>query len=292
MLKSMTGYGRGHCVTPLWDILAEVRSVNHRYLEVTVKLPKPFLFLEDKIKGKVLGAVSRGKIEVSLSIFSIGKRETEVEVNLETAQSYLSALRNASHILGLEDDFTLTDLMRIPDIFTLKRVEVDEEALWAVVSEALDGALQAFCAMRETEGVRMKGDIYDRLLLIEQMVSEVEKRMPLVKQGYYDRLYQKISELLSSQQIDEGRLLTEAAIFADKIAVDEETVRLKSHLSQFHGMLKEEIPVGRKLDFLVQEMNREANTIGSKAQDLEVARKVVDIKSEIEKIREQIQNIE
>lgn len=292
MLKSMTGYGRGQSVTDNWDISVEIKSVNHRYFEWSAKLPKAFLFLEDKLKSKIQDSVFRGKIEVFVSIYSVGQKEINVEVNQSVAKGYVEALRTVAPTLSLEDNIKVTDLLRFSDIFTLKRTEVDEDEVWEAVSEVTDKALESFVSMKEKEGQKLKEDVLARRNNIALMLSQIEERAPMLKAEYYNRLYQKIKELLEDKNIDESRLVTEAGIFADKVAVDEETVRLRSHLHQLGDLLNIKEPVGRKLDFLVQEMNREVNTIGSKAQDVTIARLVVDMKSEIEKIREQIQNIE
>jgi len=292
MLRSMTGYGRGQAVTDKWDISVEIKSVNHRYFEWSAKLPKAFLFLEDKLKSKIQSSVSRGKVEVYVSIYSVGDREINVEVNNSVAAGYVKALRDAAPALQLEDNIALTDLLRFSDIFTLKRMEVDEEEVWNAVSDVTDLALESFVAMKEKEGEKLKEDVLSRRECIKNMLTDVENRAPLLKNEYFERLYSKIKEILEDKNIDESRLVTEAGIFADKVAIDEETVRLNSHLNQLCDLLNTDEPVGRKLDFLVQEMNREVNTIGSKCQDVTIARTVVDMKSEIEKIREQIQNIE
>lgn len=292
MLKSMTGYGRGQAVNDKWDISVEIKSVNHRYFEWSSKIPKTFLFLEDKLKAKVQESVSRGKVEALVSIYSVGQQDIQVEVNQSVASGYVSALRAVAPSLSLEDNLRLSDLLRFSDIFTLKRMEVDEEELWEAVSQVTQSALDALVAMKETEGEKLKEDVLHRRGAIEKMLSQVEERAPMLREEYYQRLYQKLKEVLEDKNIDESRLVTEAGIFADKVAVDEETVRLRSHLNQLGQLLNGNEPVGRKLDFLVQEMNREVNTIGSKAQDVAIARLVVDMKAEIEKIREQIQNIE
>lgn len=292
MLRSMTGYGRGHAVVDGYDITVEVKSVNHRYFEFSSRIPKSYLFLEDKLKGIIQSSCSRGKVEASVSIQSLGGSENEVILNTEIARGYLQALRSASGELDLMDDLRLSDLIGFPDIFTVRRVEVDPEMIWNAVRGVAEEAVAAFVGMREKEGQRLRADLENRLDSIGSTLSEIEQRAPQLKEEYYSRLYQKISELLADKNIDESRLVTEAAIFADKVAIDEETVRLRSHLHQFGELLESTEPVGRKLDFLVQELNRETNTIGSKCQDVTIARMVVDIKSEIEKIREQIQNLE
>lgn len=274
------------------DILAEVRSVNHRYLELNVRLPHAYNYLEDRLKKLVQQKASRGKIDISLSIQLHGTDGLEVDVNRELAESYLRALKCANESLSLTDDLTLASIMRFPDIFTVRKVQLEEEAVWMAVQPAITEAVQKFAAMRAEEGQRLREDLSSRLDTLENMVSQVEVLAPETVKRYYDKLYTKLSELLGDREIDESRIVTEAAVFADKVAVDEETVRLRSHIAQFRSLLELDEPVGRKLDFLVQEMNREVNTTGSKSQDITITRLVVDMKSEIEKIREQIQNIE
>lgn len=292
MLKSMTGYGRGQAATSLWDVTVELRAVNHRYFEFSSRLPRTCLFLEDRLKALVQQSCARGKAELYCSLQSVGQQTAEVQVNEAAAQSYIAALRQTGEKLGLQDDLTLSVLLRLPDIFTVRRAEVDEDALWEAVRPAAEAAIAAFAAMRETEGERLAQDLSGRLSEIERLLSLVESRAPALKDEYYDRLYLKLREVLEGQGFDESRLVTEAALFADKVAIDEETVRLRSHIHQFKALMAAGGPVGRKLDFLVQEMNRETNTIGSKCQDADIARTVVEMKSEIEKIREQIQNLE
>ena len=292
MLRSMTGYGRGHAVNGRYDITVEVKSVNHRYCEFASRLPKAYLFLEEKLKHTLKAACSRGKVEAAVTIQLLDGGESEITLNLETTKGYLSALREAAAALDLIDDLRLSDIISFPDIFTVRKTEVDPDEMWEMVRPAAEQAVEAFIRMRETEGEQLGKDLKNRLDAIAAALSEIEERAPQLKEEYYARLYQKISEVLEGQNIDESRLITEAAIFADRVAIDEETVRLRSHLRQFEDLLKSKEPVGRKLDFLVQELNREANTIGSKCQDVSIARRVIDIKSEIEKIREQIQNLE
>ncbi len=292
LTKSMTGFGRANLAAENMDILLEIRSVNHRYLEMSVRLPHAYSYLEERLKKLVQQRVSRGKVEMSLSIQLHGTDGIAVDVNTDLAATYVQALRSANEQLALEDDITLTTLLRFSDIFTVRKVQLEEEAVWAAVEPVAAEAVEKFVKMREIEGQRLHDDIMSRLSALEDMVSQVEAAAPETAKRYYDRLYAKISELLADREIEESRLVTEAAVFAERIAVDEETVRLRSHIAQFRTLLDADEPVGRKLDFLVQEMNREVNTTGSKAQDLAITRLVVDMKSEIEKIREQIQNIE
>ena len=292
MLRSMTGYGRGHQVVGNYDITVEVKSVNHRYFEFSSRIPKAYQFLEEKIKTAVQNGCSRGKVEASVSIQLIGGGENEVTLNVDITRGYLAALRSSAGELDLLDDLRLSDLVQFPDIFTVRKRELDPEEVWEAVRGVAEEAVNSFVRMREREGRQLKEDLVGRLENIAGTLSFIEERAPVLKEEYYNRLYQKITELLADKNIDETRLVTEAAIFADRVAIDEETVRLRSHLKQFAELLETDLPVGRKLDFLVQEMNRETNTIGSKCQDVDITRRVVDIKSEIEKIREQIQNLE
>lgn len=288
----MTGYGRSRQLLDGREILVEIKSVNHRYFEFAARVPRAYGYLEEKLKSFLQGKVSRGKVEVSVSVYNIEGKDAQIEVNRSIAQGYIDALRSANEILGLNDDLQLSNLLRLPDIFNVIKTVEDEEVIWNDVKVAAEEALNNFVSMRCAEGLKMREDIESRLGYIEKLVDEVEKRSPMVTEAYRQRLYGKLCEILADKKIDEQRILTEAALFSEKTAVDEETVRLKSHIQQFRGLLNAEESVGRKLDFLIQEFNRESNTIGSKAQDVEITKIVVELKSEIEKIREQIQNIE
>lgn len=292
MIKSMTGFGRGHKILNGRDITVEIRSVNHRYYEFSSRMPRSLGYVEDKLKTLLQGSISRGKVEVSVLISNVEAADEKISINHEIVKEYIEALRSVRDEFGLTDDLSLSNVLRIPDAFTVIKTETDEEQLWEDIRQTTEEALEHFISMRENEGARMKQDILSRLEKIEQWVGVVEERSPLTVEEYRKRLYDKMCEVLNSTNIDENRILMEAGIFSEKTAVDEETVRLRSHIAQFRSMLESGEPVGRKLDFLVQEMNRETNTIGSKVQDIEVTRIVVDQKSEIEKIREQIQNIE
>ncbi|MBQ8613617.1 MAG: YicC family protein [Ruminiclostridium sp.] len=292
MIKSMTGFGRDRRVIGEREILVEIRSVNSRYFEFNSKLPRSFQFLEDKIKGLVKEKVSRGKVEYSLSVYNIQGKETAVAVNNLVVENYVKALRETGEKLGLKDTLSLDSVFNMADAFTIIRPDVDEEELWAAVKEVSEAAIDNFITMRETEGEKMKADVLEKLSNIEEMIKKVCEYSPETVNNYRERLLEKMNEILEDKQISEQRIILEAGIFAEKVAVDEETVRLKSHFSQFRSMVETDEPVGRKLDFLVQEINREINTIGSKAQDLRITGIVVDAKSEVEKIREQIQNIE
>lgn len=292
MIKSMTGYGRAQRAVDGRDITVEVKSVNHRFFEFSAKVPRACGYLEEKLKSYIQGQISRGKVEAGVVIQTIGGAKTVVQINRELASAYVNSLRELGTELSLRDDLTLGTLARFTDIFTIQKQAEDEDAVWAAVRLVADDAVARFVAMRETEGEQLKNDMLDRLSSIESRVAFVTEQSPRTTEAYRERLAAKLREVLADRQIDETRVITEAAIFADRVAVDEETVRLTSHIAQFRAILGQDEPVGRKLDFLVQEINREANTIGSKAQDVAVAQAVVDIKSDVEKIREQIQNIE
>ncbi len=292
MIKSMTGYGRALQTVDGYDILVEMKSVNHRYLEFTARVPRAYSYLEEKLKSFLQQKAGRGKVEVSVSIYAVDGTDAQVEVNRTLLKGYVDALRSAGKELGLTDDLTLSAASRFGDIFNVRKAVEDADEIWGRVLPVAEEALDGFLAMREAEGKQLKADIQSRLEIIGQFVSQVEERSPQTVEEYRARLTKKMQEVLGDSSIDEARILTEAAIYADRIAVDEETVRLRSHLAQIGEMLDSGEAVGRKLDFIVQELNRETNTIGSKAQDLEIARIVVEMKAQIEKIREQVQNIE
>lgn len=292
MIRSMTGYGRDQQLLHSRSITVEIRSVNHRYFEFSCRAPRGCAFLEDCLKRALQSAISRGKVEVALTLQTVESRNTSVAVDHALAGQYITALRALGEEYALPDDLTLSTVCRLPDIFTLCRGEEDEEELAADVLSVLQKALELFVAMRETEGERLKADVLSRLLTMEDHLSFVEERSPQTVAEYRARLTAKLTELLNGAVPDENRILTEVGIIADRLAVDEETVRLRSHFAQLRKILESTEPVGRKLDFLVQEMNRETNTIGSKCSDTAIAGHVVEMKSELEKIREQIQNIE
>lgn len=292
MIKSMTGFGRGHEILNGRDITVEIRAVNHRYYEFSCRIPRSLGFLEEKLKTLLNGKISRGKVEVSVLVYNVDAPDEKISINKEVVKDYIEALRSVKDEFSLTDDLSLSHIMRIPDAFTVVKEEADEERIWEDVKSVAEQALSKFVAMREAEGERMKADILSRLETIEGWVGIVEQRSPAIVEEYRKRLFDKMAEVLNNTNIDESRILLEAGIFSEKTAVDEETVRLRSHIAQFRTMLDGDEAIGRKLDFLVQEMNRETNTIGSKVQDIEVTKIVVDQKSEIEKIREQIQNIE
>lgn len=288
----MTGYGRFQQTIDGMDITVEIKSVNHRYYEYSSRIPRAYGFLDDKLKSYIQRTISRGKVDVYVWIDTVDAPGSKVMVNYTLADGYRGALKELAERYGLEDDVTAGMLARFPDVFSVHRETEDEDAIWEAVRRVTDETLTRFVAMREREGAKLREDVLSRAAVILQAVEKVEERSPQTVQEHMEKVQARMRELLGDAAVDEQRLLTEAAIFADKIAVAEETVRLRSHLEQLEHMLAGDEPVGRKLDFLVQEINREANTIGSKAQDVTLARIVVDIKAEIEKIREQIQNIE
>lgn len=292
MVLSMTGYGRAGALLHGRDIKVELRSVNARFFEYSSRLPRSCAFLEDKLKKLVASKASRGKVELSLSIQTVTAADTVVTVNWQLAQGYRAALNAMSERMDLKNDVTAGMLARFPDVLTQTAATTDEEELWKDVQSVAEQAIEAFVAMRATEGEKLKEDVANRLNTVESLVAQIEQDSAGRVQAYSDKLYARLQELLGDRNIDEARLVTEAAIFADKTAIDEETVRLHSHVAQYREILELNEPIGRKLDFLTQELNRESNTIGSKCQDVAITRLVVELKSEIEKIREQIQNIE
>lgn len=292
MVLSMTGYGRAGALLHGRDIKVELRSVNARFFEYSSRLPRSCAFLEDKLKKLVASKVSRGKVELNLSIQTVTAADTVVSVNWQLAQGYRAALNAMSERMDLKNDVTAGMLARFPDVLIQTAAPTNEEELWQDVQSVAQQAIEAFVAMRATEGEKLKQDVAGRLTTIEGLVAQIEKDSAGRVQVYSDKLYARLQELLGDRNIDEARLVTEAAIFADKTAIDEETVRLHSHVAQYRDILELDEPIGRKLDFLTQELNRESNTIGSKCQDVAITRLVVELKSEIEKIREQIQNIE
>lgn len=292
MILSMTGYGRARQTLNGRDITVELRSVNSRFLEYSSRIPRAFSFLEDPLKKLVSARVSRGKVELSLTVQSVEAADTVVSVNWTLAKGYHDALVELSERLELKNDMTAGMIARFPDVLSQTAAPLDEEALWENVRTVAEQAVDAFLSMRAVEGEKMREDLLNRLTTVETLVTGIEQNSAGRVQAYTDKLYARLKELLDDRNIDEGRILTEAAIFADKTAIDEETVRLRSHVAQYRQILSGDGPVGRKLDFLTQELNREANTIGSKCQDLEITRLVVELKAEIEKIREQLQNLE
>ena len=292
MIKSMTGYGRAESIIDGMCISVEYKSVNHRYFEFNAKVPRIYGFLEEKLKAFTNAAVSRGKVDCFVSIDHLDDPQTEILVNHSLAQGYLNAVREIADRLGIDGEINAALISRYPDVITLHKEADDEEKIWNDVKTVAETALEGFVEMRKTEGERLKADVLSRAELILDYVGFVEERSPETVREYNRKLIERMQELLGETPVDEARLLNEAAVYADKIAVAEETVRLRSHIDQLREFMEAEEAIGRKLDFLVQEINREANTIGSKAQDVEIAKRVIAIKAEVEKIREQIQNIE
>ena len=292
MILSMTGYGRARQVLNGREITVELRGVNARFLEYSSRLPRAFAFLEDPLKKLVAARVSRGKVELSLTVQNTTAADTVVTVNWPLAKGYRDAMTALSEQLELKNDMSVSLIARMPDVLAQTAAPLDEEALWADVQAVAGQAVDAFLTMRAAEGEKLKADLLSNLDVVEQLVGGIEANTAGRVKAYSDKLYARLQELLADRSIDESRLVTEAAIFADKTAIDEETVRLHSHIGQYRDILSGDGPVGRKLDFLTQELNREANTIGSKCQDVDITRLVVELKSEIEKLREQLQNLE
>lgn len=294
MIKSMTGFGRCRTVLHGREISVEIKSVNHRFFEFSCRTPKGYGFLDDKLKSLVNSRVSRGKIDMFVTVGTAEDTPAEVKINHSLVSGYINAMKEISETYGIENDMTVTAISRFPDVYTVSKAEENEEEITADVLEAANTAVDSFIAMREAEGEKMKADISGRAKVILDIVDEIDERSPQTVKEYEERLLDRINRTLLDYNIniDEQRVLTEVAVFADKVAVAEETVRLRSHFSQLSKIMESQKPIGREIDFIIQEMNREANTIGSKVQDAEIAHKVVKIKSEIEKMREQIQNIE
>ena len=292
MLRSMTGFGRGDDTIGGRHIVFEIKSVNHKYFEFNSRIPRGYLFLEDKLKAYIQGKISRGKVDVFLQIETLEETDVQVLVNHSLASAYVTALQELKERYQLPDEPSLALLSKYSDIFSVHKAPEDEDAVWEAVRQVADQAIASFLKMREAEGARLKADILEKAGEIVALVDQVERHTPETVEHYRERLKVKIEELLQDNRFDEQRVLTEVAIFADKVAVDEETVRLRSHFQQLQRLVDSDGPVGRKIDFLVQEMNREANTIGSKSVNSQIAYLVVDIKALIEKIREQVQNVE
>ena len=292
MIKSMTGYGSAKGNSGKLEITVELRSVNNRFLDCSIRLPRVYNVLEESIKSRIQSTISRGKVDVFVTIDSSKADDILITVNTSVADAYVSAFNSLAERYGIINDVTALGLSRMPDVLSVSKEEADIDQLREDVQKILGEAVVDFDSMRVREGERLYSDVCSHIDRIEDLVLKVEERSPLVVSEYRHRLEAKMTEVLENTKYDEARILTEVAIFADRVAVDEETVRLRSHISQFREMLESEEPVGRKMDFLVQELNREANTIGSKCNDLITSKLVVDLKAEIEKIREQIQNIE
>lgn len=292
MIKSMTGYGRAEETVDSMNIVVEIKSVNHRYFEFSAKVPRVYVFLEEKLKAFTNSFVSRGKIECYVSIECLEDSETQIVVNKALAEGYLNAVKTLAEDYSIDGTISAMTLSRYPDVLSVHKAADDEGKIWNAVKVVAKDAIDKFINMRQVEGEKLKADVLSRADYIIDCVEFVEERSPQTVKEYNEKLKARIQELIGDAAVDEQRLLNEAAIYADKIAVAEETVRLRSHISQLRTFLEADEAIGRKLDFLVQEINREANTIGSKAQDVEIAKRVISIKAEVEKIREQIQNIE
>ena len=292
MIKSMTGFGRAVNEFEGYIVTVELKSVNHRYFEFSSRIPRQYGFIEDKIKSYVNSKISRGKVDCFVSIEAVDTDAAEVVINHTLAKAYLKALRDLEYEYQLQCDFGANAIARCPDVITLKKTEEDEDMIWSYVQQTADEALDKLYEMRVTEGEKMFDDIKYRADVILENVEYIEIRSPQTVKQYNDKLVERVHELIGDVSLDEARIIQEVAIYADKVAVAEETVRLRSHIEQLNEFILSSEPVGRKIDFLIQEINREANTIGSKANDVDIARHVVDIKAEIEKIREQVQNIE
>ena len=292
MVRSMTGFGRGEVSRDGKEFTVEIKTVNHRYLDIFIKMPRQISFLEDRVRELVSKAISRGKIDVYITYANYGDDSRQVTIDEQLAKAYISALEELRDRFSLADDISVSLLSKCPEVLKVEQVEEDGEQLWEILKTALDDAVASLIRMREIEGEAMKKALLERADAIEVVIGKIEARAPEVPREYKTKLAERISDLLEQQVADESRIAMEVALFADRCSIDEELVRLKSHFGQMRQILDMDQPVGRKLDFLVQEMNREINTIGSKANDLEITRYVVDVKSEIEKIREQVQNIE
>lgn len=292
MIRSMTGYGRGECVLHDRTITVELRAVNNRYLDCSVKIPRLYVFAEETVKSRIQKSVARGKLDVFITIDSSGADKVAVSLNQSVADGYYAALSQLRDTYHLQDDISVSLLSRFPDVFLVEKEQADTEMVAGDIARVLELALTEFNVMREREGAKLAEDVAQKAKTIRRVLTRIEERSPGTVAEYRAKLLQRMEEVLGNTQIDESRILTEAALFADKVAVDEETVRLRSHLSQLDEILEQGGAIGRKLDFLIQEFNREANTIGSKCSDVEMARLVVELKGEIEKIREQVQNIE
>lgn len=292
MIKSMTGFGRATKEIDGYVITVELKSVNHRYFEFSSRIPRAYGFLDDKIKSYVNSKVSRGKVDCFVTIEALNTEAAEVVVNNTLATAYVKALKEIASNYELKEDFGASTISRFQDVLVVKKADEDEDKIWKYVKSVTDEAIEKFVQMRTVEGEKMCDDIYSRGQFILECVSFIEARSPQTVKEYNDKLIERVHELIGDATLDEARVIQEVAIYADKVAVAEETVRLRSHIDQLNSFINADEPVGRKMDFLVQEINRETNTIGSKANDVDIARKVVDIKAEVEKIREQIQNIE
>ena len=292
MVKSMTGYGRCENEAEGRKFSVEIKSVNHRYNDISIRLPRTMNYLEDKIRKTLMKKIMRGKTDVYINFESFADDDVNIKVNDALASAYCEKLNYLRTKYGLTCVDTLDLVAKFPDVITVEKVQDDEDAIWNILLPALEGALDNFISMREVEGEALKEDILNKAAIIENYVKEIKERAPLVAEDYRNRLEARLAELMGDTNFDEQRILTEVTVFADRACIDEEITRLTSHISQLRDIFKKNEPIGRKLDFLIQEMNREANTIASKSNDIKITQTTIDLKSEIEKIREQIQNIE
>jgi uncharacterized protein (TIGR00255 family) len=292
MIRSMTGYGRGEAREEGKKFLVEIKTVNHRYSDIFIRMPRQIAFLEEKARDLIGKSLSRGKIDVFITYEDLGEESNLVLINESLARTYFKALEQLRDSFNLSDDISVSLMAKFPDVLKVEQVEEDEDKIWQLLKSAIDKALESVIAMRENEGEKLKADLLERASRAGRIIEDVFVRAPDVVTEYKQKLEKRIKELLDQQTIDESRIAAEVALFADRCSIDEEIVRLRSHTGQLVRMCDESLPVGRKLDFLIQEMNREVNTIGSKANDLIITKSVVELKSEIEKMREQIQNIE
>lgn len=293
LIKSMTGYGKGESADEQYRFKVEMKSVNHRYSDISIRMPRHISYLEEKVKKIMKEKIHRGKVDVYINLEYIDDSSIEVKVDMTLAMAYKEALENIKDELGLSDEVRLNNILNMPEVVKTDKKELDEDLVWNVLKEAVDISVENMVNMRIAEGNELKSDLLDKLQNIEDTVVEIEKRSPTVVKEYKEKLEERINNILDDGiTLDEEKLSIEVAFFADKSSIDEELVRLSSHIKQFRSILDEDEPVGRKLDFLIQELNREVNTIGSKANDTEISKDVVNVKSEIEKIREQVQNIE
>ena len=292
MIKSMTGFGRCEIAENSRKITVEMKSVNHRYLDVNLKMPKSLNFFESVIRSELKNYITRGKVDVFISYEDLSEHTSTVRYHKEVAEEYFRYLKQMAEDFGLDNDIRVSSLSKYPDVFTMEEAGVDEEELWKEIQKAVDGAAGMFVETRITEGEHLRDDLLEKLEGMLKLVSFISERSPQILEEYRNRLEEKVKELLGDATVDESRLLTEVTLFADKVCVDEEVVRLKSHIETTKNTLLEGGSIGRKLDFIAQEMNREANTILSKANDLEISNCAIELKTEIEKVREQIQNIE
>ena len=292
MLKSMTGFGRSKYETEGREYLVEIKSVNNRYSDINIKLPRSISFLEEKVKKTITNSISRGKVDVFINFTNYSEKGKKIKINTELAKQYIEELRNLQRETEVIDNIGIMDICKMPEVLNLKTEDDDEEVLWQELLECLNNAITSFVFMRENEGTKIREDLEKRIECIKEKIEKISEISSGLVEEYIEKLEKRVNELLKTSVVEESRLAQEIVIYSDKCSVEEELTRLRSHISQFLNLLNETNPIGKKLDFLIQEMNRETNTIGSKANSLEITNLVVDIKTEIENIREQVQNIE